>query len=34
MIFVRYWRKYPKNCMGFIDYKGVFLLGFIPLYSK
>lgn len=34
MIFVKYWRKYPKNRMGYIDYKGIFLFGFIPLYIE
>ena len=34
MIFVKYWRKYRKNCMGYTDYKGVFLFGFIPLYIE
>lgn len=32
MIVKRYWRKYKKNYTGYTDWKGWFLLGFIPLY--
>lgn len=34
MIFVKNWRKYYRNRMGYTDYKGVFLFGFIPLYIE
>ena len=33
MIVKRYWRKYHKG-YGHTDYKGIFLLGFIPLYIE
>ena len=32
MIVKRYWRKYTKNYTGHTEWKGWFLLGFIPLY--
>ena len=34
MIVKRYWRKYKKNYTGHTDWKGWFLLGFIPLYVE
>ena len=34
MIVKRYWRKYPKNGVGYTGWKGWFLFGFIPLYIE
>ena len=34
MIVKRYWRKYTKNYTSHTEWKGWFLLGFIPLYIE
>ena len=34
MIVMKYWRKWNKRGASHTDWKGYFLLGFIPLYIK
>ena len=34
MIVVRNWRRWDRHYRKPIDYKGVFLFGFIPLYVR